>query len=575
MLRLGSSIVDAFNVGQTVGGKYRIERVIGRGGMGVVVEAQHLVLSARVAIKFLVPELAQNAEAAARFLREARTTFGVRSPHIVSVLDVGHTEAGLPFIVMEYLEGEDVSARLQRLGHVSEREAIEIVRQAALGVAYAHARGIIHRDLKPSNLLCSETSDGEFVVKVVDFGISKLTQDSPLDKDGLVNTQTATVLGSPLYMAPEQLQSAKHLDEGCDIWALGVILFELLTGRPPFLGKSVTEVAINVATQPLPSLGESRADVSSAAQAIVARCLQKVRADRYATIEQLLTALRDCARGASSEVPSLVRTTATTPTAAEPSAAEPSAAEPSASQQGAPLGASLAAIEGLSPIPAYTPSAVPAIASPNVQTLTLDAAPSAGSSTGAPVSNTHAPGAVAKRRWTQVGAAALASLLTVLAVTWGLRGGSEEGSETPAAADLGGPPATELEPAAAVGKPASAGADSTRAAVTPSAESPSTMASSSSIASARRPESSASAPATTLKSAGRDTTTAPTKRSPVPAVATASSAAAGSLVTPRSPAPCVPYYMRNGVRVFNDACILEREAQKGRVAPEPPKTRKP
>jgi serine/threonine-protein kinase len=506
--------------------------------MGLVVEAQHLVLAARVAIKFLAPELAQNSEAAARFLREARTTFGIRSSHIVSVLDVGHTETGLPFIVMEYLDGEDVSARLLRLGTMSEQEAVEIVQQAAVGVAYAHSLGIIHRDLKPSNLLCTESSGG-LVVKVVDFGISKLTDDSPLGKDSLINTQTATVLGSPLYMAPEQLQSAKHLDEGCDIWALGVILYELLAGRPPFLGKSITEVAINVATQPVPPLGELRPGTSPGVHAVVARCLQKGRPERYLTVNQLIAALRDCALPASS--------------------------------QGADVGGGVGATGSVAARRDQTSREHGSPLTPHIPTLTLDAASSPGSSTGSPVSNTQSPGAFAKGKWTRLGVGTAALALTALTVTWAahrfatqveadvtgdgapVAGGIPETGTVTAPVrevepDRAPPPL--VEPRTVTPAPATASAPAARPASVPLPVTP------------ERDVAPMTAPNTPL---------APKVAAPVPTPAPSSNTAAAAKV------PCVPYQIRNGVRVFNDDCILQREAQKGRVLPplEPSKTRKP
>lgn len=515
--------MNVFEVGQIVGGKYRVQRLVGRGGMGIVVEAEHLVLSARVAIKVLVPELAQNPEAVGRFLREARTTFGIRSPHVVTVLDVGHTDTGLPFIVMEYLEGEDVGARLQRLGRMPVPEAVEIVRQAALGVAYAHGQGIIHRDLKPSNLFCEQNATGELVVKVVDFGISKLTSDSPLGQDNLVSTHTAAILGSPLYMAPEQLQSAKHLDEGCDIWSLGVILFELLVGRPPFLGTSVTEVAINVATQPMPALNEFRSDVPPPLQAVVTRCLRKSRAERYPTVDDLLAALRDGAVTAGST-------------------------HLGSRTQGA-----------LQPPPERTADVGAAERAAPVPTLTLEGLPAVQSPTHAPLSSTQAPEALTKRKRTRLvsAAGAVTSFAAIAFVV--TRTPPDESAGNAASASQTSylehtrqpetalretaPPETALPETA---RPTSAPAQPSR-----------------SMSVSPKPPEGNSQPLTIPKKP-----VAPALGSVPPRPSPAA--------PPKSAPACVPYYLRNGVRVFNDACILEHEAQRGRPsAADPTKVRNP
>ncbi|MGA3122604.1 MAG: serine/threonine-protein kinase [Polyangiaceae bacterium] len=235
--------------GDVLGGKYRIERVLGVGGMGVVVAARHIELDSRVALKFLLPELVASPEAVARFAGEARAAVQIQNEHVARVLDVGTLDNGAPYMVMEFLEGRDLSTWLEQRGPLPVEQAVEFILQACVAVADAHRLGIIHRDLKPANLFCIRRTDGQFVVKVLDFGISKLRRTPEGDRaSGMSVTKTSALMGSPLYMSPEQMRSSKDVNAQTDVWALGVILFELLTGRAPFLGETVTEVAIHVAS---------------------------------------------------------------------------------------------------------------------------------------------------------------------------------------------------------------------------------------------------------------------------------------------------------------------------------------
>mgnify|MGYP001062724726 FL=1 len=216
--------------GDLLAGKYRIERVLGRGGMGVVVSAVHEALDERVALKFLLPEALANQEAVQRFLREARAAVKIRSEHVARVTDVGTLESGAPYMVMEYLDGVDLARYLESRGPLPVPEAVEYMLQACEALAEAHALGIVHRDLKPANLFRIERVDGTPSIKLLDFGISKVIAHQ------VALTQTSSMLGSPLYMAPEQMTSSKHVDARADVWALGIILFELVTGEPPFQG---------------------------------------------------------------------------------------------------------------------------------------------------------------------------------------------------------------------------------------------------------------------------------------------------------------------------------------------------
>jgi eukaryotic-like serine/threonine-protein kinase len=275
--------------GDILAGKYRVERVLGVGGMGVVVAAHHIQLDEKVALKFLLPEALGNPEAVARFAREARAAVKIKSEHVARVSDVGTLPNGSPYMVMEYLEGGDLAAWIKQRGALPIEQAVEFVLQACVAVADAHALGIVHRDLKPANLFCIRRSDGQLTIKVLDFGISKMNDVSGVAAGSV--TRTSALMGSPLYMSPEQMRSSKDVDSLTDIWALGIILFELITARPAFLAESVTELAIKVASEPTPAIQSLRADVPAGLAAIVARCLEKDRRRRFANVAELAIAL--------------------------------------------------------------------------------------------------------------------------------------------------------------------------------------------------------------------------------------------------------------------------------------------
>jgi serine/threonine-protein kinase len=276
--------------GDLLAGKYRVERVLGVGGMGIVVAARHEQLDQPVAIKFVREEALGNEEAVERFLREARSAVKLRSEHAAKVLDVGTLESGAPYMVMEYLEGLDLGAFLGEQGPLSVELAAEYIVQACEAVAEAHAAGIVHRDLKPQNLFLARTVGGASRVKVLDFGVSK----SMAGNSGKL-TQTRTMLGSPLYMSPEQMRSSRDVDARSDVWAMGVVLFELLTKCWPFEAESMPELCLKVVTEPPASLNQLRPDVPPAMVEIVERCLQKDPAGRYANAAELATALEQFA----------------------------------------------------------------------------------------------------------------------------------------------------------------------------------------------------------------------------------------------------------------------------------------
>jgi serine/threonine-protein kinase len=273
--------------GEILHGKYRVERVIGQGGMGAVVSATHLQLEQTVAIKFLYTHAQNHPEALARFQREARAAVKLKSEHVARVIDVGQLEAtGAPFIVMEFLEGQDLADVILARGSLPSHEAVSFVLQACEAVGEAHTLGIVHRDLKPKNLFLTTTAKGLPLVKVLDFGISKL-----MTGDDLSLTRTQTVIGSPNYMSPEQLRSARDVDQRADIWALGAILYELLTAHVPFPAETVTQLTAMVIADPPTPIESYRTDLTDGLKAVVAKCLAKARDDRYATVEELATAL--------------------------------------------------------------------------------------------------------------------------------------------------------------------------------------------------------------------------------------------------------------------------------------------
>jgi serine/threonine-protein kinase len=283
-------------VGDLLGGKYEVEGILGRGGMGVVVAARHRELGQKVAIKCLLSQALAIRDVVERFAREARAAVQIQGEHVARVIDVGRFDDGTPYMVMEYLKGHDLSDELTRRGPLPVTDAVRYLLEASEAIAQAHALRIVHRDLKPANLFLAETPGRRPIIKVLDFGISKIVEPNA---DAL--TKTASVMGTPFYMSPEQLLSAKNVDERTDIWALGVILYELLSGRPPFVGESVPEIVAQIlqnAPQPLRAV---RPDVSPALEAVIARCMQSKAGDRYANVAGLASALSEHADAADRE----------------------------------------------------------------------------------------------------------------------------------------------------------------------------------------------------------------------------------------------------------------------------------
>jgi serine/threonine-protein kinase len=289
---------DAPAVGALVAGKYRIEGVLGAGGMGVVVAAQHEQLGQPVAIKFLRGDAALDQGAVGRFLREARATVALSNEHVTRILDVGTLESGAPYMVMEYLAGVEVGEMLQRSGPLAVDVAVDVVLQACEAIAEAHARGIVHRDLKPANLFVTMRSDGSRLVKVLDFGISKAI-DVEASEQSL--TMSGTVMGSPGYMSPEQVRSAKAVDTRTDIWALGVILYELLSGSCPFTGETLGDTIAKIISEDPPPLSLARPDVPEDLVATIAQCLARDVGARIQSVAELAVRLLPFA-GSGAEV---------------------------------------------------------------------------------------------------------------------------------------------------------------------------------------------------------------------------------------------------------------------------------
>ncbi|MBW2523428.1 MAG: serine/threonine protein kinase, partial [Deltaproteobacteria bacterium] len=275
--------------GETVAGKFEVEKVLGHGGMGVVVAAKHTQLGNRVAIKYLRTDLVEEPSAMARFLREAKAAVALRGEHVARVQDVGTLESGSPYMVMEYLTGTDLDAVLLEEETLSVEEAVDFVLQACEALAEAHGQGIVHRDLKPGNLCLTQRPDGSPLIKVLDFGIAKALEQDGDQPSNL--TQTGTALGTPMYMSPEQIRDAKAVDPRSDIWALGTVLFQLLSGDPPFVADTLPSLCAKIVADPAPPLETVREDVPPELGAVIARCLKKEPDERYPDVGALAQAL--------------------------------------------------------------------------------------------------------------------------------------------------------------------------------------------------------------------------------------------------------------------------------------------
>lgn len=286
--------------GEVLGGKYKLERKLGQGAMGTVWSATHVTLGQRVAIKLISAEHAQSPDARARFSVEAKAAARLKSRHVVQVYDDGETEAGTPYIVMEYLEGETLESRLEREKGVHLVDAVRITGQVARALSRAHARGIVHRDLKPGNIFLARNDEDElgWTAKVLDFGIAKL--DEQRDK---VTTRTGAVLGTPLFMSPEQVRGASKVDARTDLYALGLCFFNMVTGHYAFDGASFADILVAICTEPLPNLKVIAPSVPDAVVSWFQRCCARDANQRFQSADELLDALQAAVGGAVQLVP--------------------------------------------------------------------------------------------------------------------------------------------------------------------------------------------------------------------------------------------------------------------------------
>jgi serine/threonine-protein kinase len=270
--------------GDLVASKYRLVQPLGEGATSVVWGAVNVATHGQVALKLIQDP---NPELRRRLLREARACGSLKHPNIVQVYDVGETAEGEPFLVMEFLAGETLAARLRRAGRLPPGGAVAIAMDVARALRRAHAEGVIHRDLKPANIfLHREPEVAGDVVKVLDFGVSKMA----LGADA-TSTSTGTLIGSPAYMSPEQARGAKQLDGRSDLWSVGVVLFEMLTGRRPFPSKTVGAAIAEVLTAPIPTVASVAPEVAPSLSRIVERCLERDVAMRVASADELVKLL--------------------------------------------------------------------------------------------------------------------------------------------------------------------------------------------------------------------------------------------------------------------------------------------
>jgi serine/threonine protein kinase len=304
--------IDDPLLGQTLAGKYLVERLIKRGGMGAVYRGKHVMMDKTVAIKVLRPSLAGDDAVVARFSREAKAASRISHPHAVSVTDFGEAENGVVFLVMEYLDGRTLKDIIRTEGPMPLGRAVEIVRQVSGALDAAHEQGVIHRDLKSDNIMLSQTNGGDWA-RVLDFGIAKIQQPEGVRDHDI--TAANIVIGTPQYMSPEQCSQTSEIDARSDVYSLGVIVFEMLAGRVPFTGESPTVIMMKQVQDPPPSILESRPDLPASVDKLIDRALAKQPAERFQTAGELSDALAQAAVDAPSieAAPLVAETVATAP----------------------------------------------------------------------------------------------------------------------------------------------------------------------------------------------------------------------------------------------------------------------
>ena len=287
--------MSAIDIDAVLDGKYHIKKELGKGGMGSVYEAEHTGTGRRVAIKVInSPEMIANADVVSRFQREARAAGAIDTQYITQVLDAGiDRQYNLPFLAMEYMDGEDVQQFTKRVGPISPDLALRVVAQSCLGLQKAHDENVVHRDIKPHNLFLAKRDAGEIIVKLLDFGIAKVKMDQAQDKDGAGLTKTGNLLGSPLYVSPEQARGKRGIDHRTDIWSLGAVLYQMLTGRTPFQhATALGELILMVCTEPPPPVQEHAPWILPEIAAIVHKCLEKDPDARFQNAQELFDTCR-------------------------------------------------------------------------------------------------------------------------------------------------------------------------------------------------------------------------------------------------------------------------------------------
>ncbi len=289
----GAKPTDILPPGAVIGGKYRIERALGAGAMGAVFTATHVGTGRKVAVKVVTGELARE-DLVARFQREARAAGVIETQHITQVMDTGVDDAsGLPYLVMELLNGEDLQQLLKRMGPIAPELALRIVAQACLGLQKAHEANVVHRDIKPANLFLARRDAGEIIVKLLDFGIAKVVMDHAQETDSASMTRTGSMLGSPLYMSPEQARGVKDIDQRADIWSLGIVLYQALSGKTPYHHiTALGELIIAICSVPPRPIQEIAPWVPREVAAIVHWALRIDRNERFQSAQAMFQAVR-------------------------------------------------------------------------------------------------------------------------------------------------------------------------------------------------------------------------------------------------------------------------------------------
>jgi len=408
-------------VGETLGGKYRFERLLGEGGMGAVYAAENLNTGRRVAVKVLRGEWTQQPEVVQRFLREARATTTIAHPNVVEVLDLDvDRERGIPYIVQEFLEGETLEAHLaSRPGRrVDPAEALTILLPVMGALVAAHGRGIVHRDLKPANLFLSRSRSGEVVPKVIDFGIAKDVEAAPGSSH---RTQAGAAIGTPAYMSPEQVSGLTDIDAQTDVWSLGIVLYEMLTGRLPFESANVNVLMAKILYEVPTPIAAHRPDLPADLQAIVAAALDRERPTRFASVNAMCSALLACSAcpsGVAVVRPSLDGVPARVST---PPAERVPGVAGTVPMQGMVTPHGTLPVQGLAR--SHGTQAMPTPPSNPWSSAIAPVAPDTMLAVARPVTSPMAVGKPSRSRWLLVSAAVVALGLVAVAVSLSVRGG--------------------------------------------------------------------------------------------------------------------------------------------------------